>query len=503
MSETKISGIGNILTAKNAAKLDSDGQKTQENSCFADMIREAGKKNVSTYGVQSKNVTTDSFQKEKLQSDEKVSSDYNKYKYKDHSIQTQKNEIRDKNVINEKVTEFAEEVKQVLSDELGVTEEELEQAMETLGIQYLDLLDRGNLANLVAVLTGSDNVNQLLCSESFNNVLQSVYMLGTDLLQSLQMKGSELKQVFEMLSGEMEQPVLDEEILNQGNPESIAEEKDTNAFLVDESAVEQKTADSDADGSYLTVKMENQHSDAAKEGQSAEEESTLGTEGKMTTLTEETANMEEELSGGSQEKSGKSQDSGEKTLMNGNQNDAGIAAASPQSNVLEQLGKVETVQNVPEYVSVRDIMEQIVDSAKVTLSNDMSKMEMQLNPENLGKIFLEVTQREGAVTAKIETQNAIVKEALEAQIAELKQNMNQAGIKVDSVEVTVASHEFERNLEQGAKGEEHQAEEQEKAAKQRKINLNSLDELSGLMTEEEALVAKIMAEQGNSVDYTA
>ena len=54
------------------------------------------------------------------------------------------------------------------------------------------------------------------------------------------------------------------------------------------------------------------------------------------------------------------------------------------------------------------------------------------------------------------------------------------------------------------KQEEQQAEEREKAANAtRHINLNELDGLSGLMTEEETLVAKMMAEQGNSVDFTA
>ena len=98
----------------------------------------------------------------------------------------------------------------------------------------------------------------------------------------------------------------------------------------------------------------------------------------------------------------------------------------------------------------------------------------------------------------------MVKEALESQIADLKQNMNQAGVKVDAVEVTVGGHEFEKNLEQNAKQEEQQAEEREKAANAtRHINLNELDGLSGLMTEEETLVEKMMAEQGNSVDFTA
>ena len=91
----------------------------------------------------------------------------------------------------------------------------------------------------------------------------------------------------------------------------------------------------------------------------------------------------------------------------------------------------------------------------------------------------------------------MVKEALESRIADLKQNMNQAGVKVDAVEVTVGGHEFEKNLEQNAKQEEQQAEEREKAANAtRHINLNELDGLSGLMTEEETLVAKMMAEQG-------
>ena len=68
----------------------------------------------------------------------------------------------------------------------------------------------------------------------------------------------------------------------------------------------------------------------------------------------------------------------------------------------------------------------------------------------------------------------------------------------------MGSHEFERNLEQNAKQEERQAQEHEKASKQtRRLRLDDLAELGGIMTEEETLVAQMMAEQGNSVDFTA
>ena len=155
-------------------------------------------------------------------------------------------------------------------------------------------------------------------------------------------------------------------------------------------------------------------------------------------------------------------------------------------------------------VDVADIIKQIVEFSRVTLTRTATTMEMQLNPEHLGKIFLQLTAKDGMVSAHITAQNEAVKEAIESQIVLFKENMNEAGVKVDAVEVTVGSHEFEKNLEQNAKQEERQAEEQEKAAKgTRHINLNDLDELGGLLTEEESLVAQMMAEQGNSVDFTA
>ena len=101
-----------------------------------------------------------------------------------------------------------------------------------------------------------------------------------------------------------------------------------------------------------------------------------------------------------------------------------------------------------------------------------------------------------------ENLEATVKEALEMQVATLRENLSQAGVKVDSVEVTIASHEFERNLEQNEQGHQQNPDESKKAPR-RNLKLDSLDELSGLMSEEEALVAQIMRDNGNSVDFTA
>ena len=153
-------------------------------------------------------------------------------------------------------------------------------------------------------------------------------------------------------------------------------------------------------------------------------------------------------------------------------------------------------------IDVFDIIEQVARNVRVVLESDITTMEMQLNPENLGRIYLHVSSKEGTVHAQIAAQNEIVKEALEMQVATLRENLSQAGVKVDSVEVTIASHEFERNLEQNEQGQQQNPDESKKAPR-RNLKLDSLDELSGLMSEEEALVAQIMRDNGNSVDFTA
>ena len=151
-----------------------------------------------------------------------------------------------------------------------------------------------------------------------------------------------------------------------------------------------------------------------------------------------------------------------------------------------------------------ELIDQIVDNIRLNVSQDTTSIEMQLNPENLGRVYVHLSAKEGTVNAQLTATNEVVKEALEAQIVTLKENLNQAGVKVDAVEITVSSHGFERNLEQDQSREEQEGEYQEAAAKQRRrnINMSSMDELAGVMTEEETLVAQMMRDNGNSVDMT-
>ena len=171
----------------------------------------------------------------------------------------------------------------------------------------------------------------------------------------------------------------------------------------------------------------------------------------------------------------------------------------------ERTSNTGVQQTTQSYADTFDVIEQISEYTKVLVSGDTTSFEMQLNPENLGKIYIHISEKAGNITAQITATNESVREALQAQVADLKVNLNQQGIKVEAVEVTVESHEFEQNLEENASREQHKAEQEEErraSSGRRNINLNDLDSLSGVMSEEESLVAKIMQENGNQMDVT-
>jgi flagellar hook-length control protein FliK len=168
--------------------------------------------------------------------------------------------------------------------------------------------------------------------------------------------------------------------------------------------------------------------------------------------------------------------------------------------------KVVQNENVQERVEVtqqmREIVEQVIETIKVTVTADTSEMSIQLNPENLGKVNLSVVAKEGHITAQFVTENEMAKHALEAQIQQLKETLTEQGLKVDKVEVSVSDFSFQQGSQ--ASAEEQKENQRNEHAKQvhRSLNLADINDISDL-TEEEELAVKIMRINGGQVDYIA
>jgi flagellar hook-length control protein FliK len=137
---------------------------------------------------------------------------------------------------------------------------------------------------------------------------------------------------------------------------------------------------------------------------------------------------------------------------------------------------------------------------------DTTTMELQLHPASLGNINVIIeAAKEGNVIAKFLTQNEDVKAAIESQIQQLQDKLNEQGVKVTAVEVTVNAGAFDQALNDSQSQKEEDAEAQESIRKpMRRIKLDalSLEEL-GEIEEEDKLTAEMMAINGNSVDFSA
>ena len=95
-----------------------------------------------------------------------------------------------------------------------------------------------------------------------------------------------------------------------------------------------------------------------------------------------------------------------------------------------------------------ELFSQIVERAKVVINNGGNKMEVNLKPEHLGRLQLKVTIENEVVTARFVAESQQVKEIIESNLGQLKQNLQENGMQVDSILVSVGNQPGNDGFEQ-------------------------------------------------------
>lgn len=401
----------------------------------------------------------------------------------------------------EPLADYEQDIRNVLKEEFSVTDEEITQAMEELGLGFLDLRNMQNLTNLIQILTGED-IGTLLLSDAFTNAMEQITALTDDLCAQLGITREEL----DVLCEAWDQAATSDEA-ETVLPDAVETEAETTADTQANTEMASAEQTNDTKASQTAVADGVEATVVKQDDYAVEDRTTAVTDTKEAVTTVETTEQTtEDMADGSEENANQQEHFEQSKETRTDMSDTGVHVAGRQSVQTEEFVlPTESTQPYTSQVDVNDVINQIARNVRVTISEAATSMEMQLNPEHLGKIYLNISEREGVIRAQITAQNETVKEALETQLVELRANLSQQGVKVDAVEVTVGTHEFEQNLEGNAKQEEQQGQQMEESQKQtrRNLNLDDLDGLSGLMTEEEQLAAQIMRDNGNQVDYTA
>lgn len=490
---------GQVLNA-NAAKGRSKAENPDAASMFASLMGSNYSTNFNMPSVNTK-INNNVLQQTS------AADNYDRYQYQDNTIRQAAGDVVT-DVINnstDTLDQFQSDVVRAVAEQLGVSEDSVKDMMESLGLTAFDLLNPENLAQLAMQLTGETSPMDLLMNDQFQGLMQQIDQLGGQLANEL-----------ELQPAQMDELIAQMDILQ--TPETLTDEE---MQILNDAAGQQTTADTvstDVMPEFAQtdeVQPMDKQADVFQKEPKSDEIRTQQPQAQETKQTAEQQTMEQQTDAGDADADSQTGDqvkSAQPEKMTADRNNSDVAKTQTVVQMQDTAG-VQTMAHAADmtsetsYISVdtMDLLEQVAEQIRVNVSEGTSSMEMQLNPENLGKVYVNISSKEGMIHAQLAASNEAVRAALETQVADLRQNLNQAGVKVDAIEVTVASHEFEKNLEQNQENEKQQGERQQEQSggRRRNLNLSSLDGLSGLMTEEETLAAQMMRENGNSMDVTA
>ena len=424
----------------------------------------------------------------------KADNTYSDIRFKDNSVPAaRKSDINDKisDVVSQ-VDAKADNIKDIIKEQLNISDEEIESVMEQLGFTFMDLLDPQNLADFVSEIKGSLDLTDMIVDPDFQQLMLSMSSVKQEIAQVCDIDSEQMDEIISVM-----EPVTE--------PDNGSSDEN---FGIDISEIAENVSQSEEAASKTAVvseqvQTEKSVSEKIQDTDNQTDEMPATDDDIVTVVTDKTTDGSE----AGQYADGNSDSADGNTEEKVSDNNAGKATFTVDNgirNVQIPETPFSAVSQASGKVDILDIIQQVTEQLKVSMTSDETSMEMQLNPENLGKIYVNVSQKNSQITAHMMVMNEVVREALESQLGNLRETLSQAGVKVDAVEVTVASHEFEQNLEQNSSKEQKQQEQSGSFKSTRKnINMSLLDEMSGIMTEEENLVAQIMHDNGNSVDFMA
>ena len=347
-------------------------------------------------------------------------------------------DVIEESMIDEEILMQASQMIQITAQVLNVEPEVVENALETLGLDETALLDSANIPQIVVEATDAQDSLAIMTDEQLYNDVKEISASADEFVNNLETK-------FDI------------------SPEEVKEViKEVASSTVTEPTVEEKKADV------------------------------------IQSLTNEVTGTQEAKETPEIKIDRKDASFADNNEANAQMNWTQSVVENIKAAAAESAGEGEPVYSA----DMERIYEQVSESLKLNMSEDVTEMEMSLHPASLGNVRIQIASRDGVVTANFTTQNEQVKAVLEAQIVELKESMNQQGIKVEAIEVNVAAHAFEENLSK--EGDNSSDYESKGSRKRRSINLNEIDDTDDIDIDEDdeiRIAREMMMQSGATVDY--
>ncbi len=364
----------------------------------------------------------------------------------------------------EKISAMLNSVRDTVMDMLNLSTGELDKLLEEQGLVLADLLQPQNLQQLVLASHGESDILAALTDENLADTVNKLLQAVEAVKQEAGL-GMSLEQIKSM---------LEDVVLQQESKEAVSRNEGTG----DKAGVPLE-ADQDKTQKPISISREEGNISSVSE----KEAGNLPAEARLSGTGDSSSQSQSELRGG------KEQEPSAADPFEAFVNNLSKAASSSQ---------VEVQGNMVRMTEIREIANQIIQRIRVTIQPEQASMEMQLNPEHLGRVNLSVQSKNGVMTAQFVVQNEISREAIESQLHTLRETLNQQGLKVEAIEVSIATNSFEQ-------GNNDNFGEQAEAKPDRSNHRISLEDAMNMTEEPEDTVTgqDLSGVRGSQIDYTA
>ena len=389
----------------------------------------------------------------------------------------------------------AEQVISQLAQTFEISEDAVVQIMDEMGMEPMDVLEPDMVGKLMLEIGGAQDSMELITNEALYSDFQTVMTKLDDVLKDcateLNVEPEEISIRIQEFNRNLEESVQLVETVPQMEKQSVQNAEEIPAAMPEEiqkvttegnlmiEIVEETVVDEEQQ-----VQRQDMQKPVLEENSLQEAETVVKPQGEANTSDMARDERQTDAEGNNKE-----------NLLLSHLRESRL---QPQVNQTTQ----NAVNSFTTDMETQDIMRQIMDYMKVQIKPDVTNVEMQLHPASLGTLQVQVASKGGVLTAQFITQSETVKAALESQLIQLQESFSEQGVKVEAIEVTVQTHQFESNLEQG-RGRNQEAPERRNRV--RRLNLDgqlTAEELESLDAESQ-LTAQMMAANGNTVDYTA
>ena len=378
---------------------------------------------------------------------------------------------------------------QQAAETLNVPVEEVEDAIFSLGLTQADLLTDEGITDLVMEVTGEDETALLTDSvlyEDLRTLIDTAQDLKVDVAQEFAMTTESLDEAIETMTQVPEEEAVtmpEEAVLLTEEAAPVVREE----TVIREEARTERTREQ-ADDQPQTIEQNAAQTPAAEKPEVQ-----------------------------TQQQTGQQTQSGSRNAEGSRQTEAAIGNAQAVANaerflngVNEALASTVSYAGSTQTVDAQDVMRQVLDYMRASAREGMTELEMQLNPQSLGRVHVTLQAMDsGEMIARFTTQNDQVREALANQMPELLQRFEEQGIKVNEVEVAVAQQGFNEQRDENRAREDRDAEQEAAIARmgrmQRvRIDLQNMSEEEiASLDDDQRIEAEMMAAEGNTVNYRA